>query len=151
MKTALPLAAALLVAGTAHAAGPPRFIAGDPKAAIALGVVVPAGSDLFLASGVQGTEAAGNTEAQTLEVLHKLVALLSSNGYAPTDVVNVKVHLVGDPKLDGRMDFPGMNAAFRKVFPGPDKPSRTTVQVAGLATPGSLVEIDLTAAKPAPR
>ena len=43
-----------------------------------------------------------------------------------------------------------MNTAFKTFFgtaSEPNKPSRVTVQVAGLAAPGSLVEIELTAAK----
>ena len=83
-------------------------------------------------------------------MLGKLGAVLQANGYGFADVVNMKVYLVGDPALGGKMDFAGMNNAFKRVFGAagePNKPSRVTVQVAGLAAPGSLVEIELTAAK----
>lgn len=153
MKTALPLAAAVALAATAaHAAGPPRFVYADPKAFIAQGVIVPAGSETFYVSGIPGTPAAGATEGQTAEVLGKLGAVLKANGYGLADVVNVKVYLVGDPALGGKLDFAGMNTAFKKVFGvdgQPNKPSRVTVQIAGLALAGSLVEIELTAAKAA--
>ena len=110
---------------------------------------MPAGSELFFVSGIPGAASAGNTEAQTTDVLTKLGKVLTDNGYSFADVVNAKVYLVADPAI-GKMDFAGMNAAFKKVFGvegEPNKPSRVTVQVAGLAAPGSLVEIELTAAK----
>jgi enamine deaminase RidA (YjgF/YER057c/UK114 family) len=126
-----------------------RFI-GNPSAVIASGVVVPAGSELFFVSGIPGDPKAGDTQAQTADALTKLGAVLTAAGYSYADVVNAKVYLVGDPKLDGKLDFAGMNAAFKKVFgtaEEPNKPSRVTVQVAGLAAAGSLVEIELVAAK----
>ncbi len=138
---------------TEPAAPPPaiKFIPlADPKFPIAAGAIVPTGSELFFVSGIPGSAATGDTEAQTAEVLTKLGKVLTGAGYAFGDVVNAKVYLVGDPKKDGKMDFAGMNASFAKVFgttDQPHKPSRVTVQVAALAGPGSLVEIELTAAK----
>ena len=111
---------------------------------------MPAGSEIFFVSGIPGSAATGDTEAQTAEVLTKLGKVLTGAGYTFGDVVNAKVYLVGDPKKDGKMDFAGMNASFAKAFgtaDQPHKPSRVTVQVAALAGPGSLVEIELTAAK----
>ena len=49
------------------------------------------------------------------------------------------------PGIDPKVDY-----AFKKVFgtaDQPNRPSRVTVQIAGLALPGALVEIELTAAK----
>ena len=111
---------------------------------------MPAGSDIFFVSGIPGSAASGNTEMQTAEVLTKLGAVLKGQGYDYSDVVNMKVYLVGDPAMGGKMDFAGMNTSFKKVFGAegePNRPSRVTVQVAGLAAPGALVEIELTAAK----
>lgn len=151
MRPALPLAAAALaLAAAASAQAAPRFVYASPQAFIAQGVVVPAGSETFYVSGIPGTPAAGTTEGQTAEVLGKLGAVLKANGFGYADVVNMKVYLVGDPALGGKMDFAGMNTAFKRVFGAegePNKPSRVTVQVAGLALAGSLVEIELTAAK----
>jgi enamine deaminase RidA (YjgF/YER057c/UK114 family) len=150
IRTAFIAAAAFgLAAASAHAA--PTFIP-SPMAAspIGVGAIVPAGSTIFFVSGIPGTASTGNTEAQTKEVLTKLGAVLKAQGYDYKDVVNAKVYLVGDPALGGKMDFAGMNTAFKTVFgtaDEPNKPSRVTVQVAGLAAPGSLVEIELTAAK----
>jgi len=142
-------AAALSLAAAAHAA--PTFIP-SPMAAspIGVGAIVPAGSTIFFVSGIPGTASTGNTEAQTKEVLTKLGAVLKAQGYDYKDVVNAKVYLVGDPALGGKMDCAGMNTAGKTgcgTADEPNKPSRVTVQVAGLAAPGSLVEIELTAAK----
>lgn len=147
-------AAAASLAGAAIAA--PTFVTGPgvaPAAAaaspISAGAIVPAGSTLFFVSGIPGAAAAGNTEAQTKDSLTKLEAVLKANGYTLADVVNAKVYLVADPAT-GKMDFQGMNTAFKTFFSTssePNKPSRVTVQVAGLAGAGSLVEIELVAAK----
>jgi enamine deaminase RidA (YjgF/YER057c/UK114 family) len=141
-------AVALGLVGAAHAA--PTFIP-SPMAAspIGVGAIVPAGSTIFFVSGIPGSATTGDTGAQTTEVLTKLGAVLKAQGFDYKDVVNAKVYLVADPKT-GKMDFMGMNTAFKTFFgtaTEPNKPSRVTVQVAGLAAPGSLVEIELTAAK----
>ena len=63
----------------------------------------------------------------------------------------MRVYLVGDPANGGAMDFKGMMASYNKHFGTPDqpnRPSRTTVQVAALFAPGLLVEIETVAAKP---
>jgi len=143
--------AVLSIAASADAApkAAVKYIGVKPESPIASGAIVPAGSELFFVSGVPGSAAAGNTEAQTTDSLTKLGKVLTDNGYSFADVVNAKVYLVADPAT-GKMDFPGMNSAFKKVFgtaDEPNKPSRVTVQIAALAAPGSLVEIELTAAK----
>jgi enamine deaminase RidA (YjgF/YER057c/UK114 family) len=137
------------LAGSAQAGPPIKYIYAKPDAFIASGVVVPAGSDIFFVSGIP-SNVAGGTEAQTADVLTKLGAVLNGQGYTYADVVNMKVYLVGDPAMGGKMDFAGMNSAFKKVFGAegePNRPSRVTVQVAALAQPGAMVEIELTAAK----
>ncbi len=150
-RTALfaSLAATLGLASAAHAA-PPTFIPSSMAGApIGAGAIVPAGSTIFFVSGIPGDAKAGNTQAQTMDCLTKLGAVLKAQGFDYKDVVNAKVYLVADPAT-GKMDFLGMNTAFKTFFgtaSEPNKPSRVTVQVAGLAAPGSLVEIELTAAK----
>ena len=52
--------------------------------------------------------------------------------------------------MDNKLDFAGMNAAYAKFFGTPDqpnKPARTTVQVAALVAAGALVEIEVQAAR----
>ena len=139
----LPLLVAAVASREAN-----RFVpldrAGPP---ISAGAIVPAGSETFFVSGIPGDAALGGTEAQTQGVLVKVSALLRQQGYALGDIVNVKVYLVGDPALGGRMDFAGMNRAFAKAMGVDHRPSRTTVQVAGLASAGSLIEIEAIAAR----
>jgi enamine deaminase RidA (YjgF/YER057c/UK114 family) len=147
---ALALAACAVLSTGAARAAPIEYVYGRPDAPIASGAIVPAGSDIFFVSGIPGSAASGNTEAQTAEVLTKLGGVLKAHGYDYKDVVNMKVYLVGDPALGGKMDFMGMMTSYKKVFgtaDEPNRPSRVTVQVAGLAAPGALVEIELTAAK----
>ncbi len=163
-RSAIATALALLaLAGSAEAAtksktvekAPPppppavKFIYAKPDAFIASGAIVPAGFETFYVSGIPSA-VAGGTEAQTTDVLQKLGTVLKAEGYGYGDVINMKVYLVGDPAKDGKLDFAGMNSAFKKVFgpaDQPNRPSRVTVQVAGLALPGALVEIELTAVK----
>jgi enamine deaminase RidA (YjgF/YER057c/UK114 family) len=127
-----------------------KYISGpNPASPISAGAIVPAGSELFFVSGIPGDSKAGDTNAQTTDSLTKLAKVLTDNGYALSDVVNAKVYLVADPAT-GKMDFMGMNKAFATFFgtaTEPNKPSRVTVQIAALAGPGSLVEIELVAAK----
>jgi enamine deaminase RidA (YjgF/YER057c/UK114 family) len=61
------------------------------------------------------------------------------------------VFLVAPPGQQ-RMDFAGMMRAYRERFATPqqpNKPARSTMQVAGLVDPGWLVEIEVTAARDA--
>jgi len=51
---------------------------------------------------------------------------------------------------DGTLDFAGMNATYNKYFgtaDQPNKPARTTVQVAALVTAGALLEVEVQAAR----
>jgi len=108
------------------------------------------GADIAYASGIPGVASAGDTKAQTLGVLMKLEAGLKAQGFGLGDIVMMRVFLVGDPAMGGKMDFPGMMGAYSQFFgtpTQPNKPSRTTVQVAGLASPGALVEIEAQAVR----
>ncbi len=92
----------------------------------------------------------GDTKTQTISTLTKIKAALAAHGYTMADVVKLTVFVAGDPAKGGKMDFAGMNEAFKMFFGTPDNPStvaRSTVQVAALAGPSFLVEIEATAAK----
>jgi len=92
----------------------------------------------------------GDTKTQTISVLNKIKAILKQHGYAMGDVIKLTVFVAGDPKLGGKMDFAGMNEGFKQFFGTPENPgtvARSTVQVAALAGPAYLVEIEATAAK----
>ncbi|MGZ3298484.1 MAG: Rid family hydrolase, partial [Asticcacaulis sp.] len=63
----------------------------------------------------------------------------------------MRVYLAGDPANGGKMDFAGMMKSYSRHFGTPDqpnRPTRATVQVAALALPGFLVEIEAVAVKP---
>lgn len=94
----------------------------------------------------------GDTKAQTLSVLAAIQKTLREQGLDMGDIVQMRVYLVGDPALGGKMDFAGMNAAYGQHFgtsSQPNKPVRATVQVAALAVPAALVEIEVTAVRAA--
>jgi enamine deaminase RidA (YjgF/YER057c/UK114 family) len=57
---------------------------------------------------------------------------------------------VGDPSKDNKMDFAGFMAGYTKYFgtkDQPNKPARSALQVAALAAPGVLVEIEVIAVR----
>jgi enamine deaminase RidA (YjgF/YER057c/UK114 family) len=128
---------------------------------IATSVSVPAGAEMVYFSGVlpavanrdapAGTPAAfGDTQTQTTSVLQRLKATLAAENLTFADVVQVRVFLVGDLQLQGRMDFAGLNQAFAAEFgtdAQPNRPARTVVQVVSLPLSGAMVEIDVVAAR----
>lgn len=128
---------------------------------ISLTVSVPAAASLTFVSGTlaevadpsaeKGSiEAYGNTQTQATSILNTIAKRLAAAGLTLADVVKVNVFLVGDPKLGGKMDFDGLNSAYRQFFGSesqPNKPVRTALQVMALPMPGALLEIEATAAK----
>ncbi|HEV2865199.1 MAG TPA: RidA family protein [Allosphingosinicella sp.] len=157
MRHAL-LVAAVLVAGCAAQAQDVRRL-GAPEAPISASVEVPAGSRLVYVSGTvpdvadpaapQGSvQRYGDTVTQTRSVLRKIEAQLRQHGLTLGDVVMMRVFLVAPPGQP-RMDFAAMMTAYREFFGTgvqPNRPARSTMQVAGLVDPGWLVEIEVTAA-----
>ena len=134
------------------------------KFPIARAVEVPAGATLVFHSGTTpspkdpgataGTPAYwGDTKTQALSAFANIKESISSMGLGFGDVVKMTVFLVADPSSgDTHMDFKGFMEAYTQYFGTPEQPnlpSRSTVQVAGLASPGMLVEIEVILAKPA--
>lgn len=131
-----------------------------PPAIILGGVTIPPGAEILMLSGqlaspidpakTDGIEAYGDTKTQTISTFKKIEAALAKQGYAMSDVIKLTVFVVGDPKLGGKMDFAGFNAGYREFFgtaANPNLVARSTVQVAALAGPQFLIEIEATAAK----
>lgn len=159
-KMMLSITAALLAAGASQAAAQNVHV-GAATAAIATSVTVPAGSETIYVSGLTPpalnatapagtTPEYGNTETQCLGVFGRLRDALTSQGYSMGDAVMMRVYLVGDPAMGGKMDFNGMMNSYRKFFGTPEqpnKPARVTMQVSSLAGAGMLCEIELQAAK----
>jgi enamine deaminase RidA (YjgF/YER057c/UK114 family) len=131
-----------------------------PSSFIASTVTVPPGTELIFLSGQLpnvaeasapsgSVEAYGDTETQAESTFAKIKGLLATRGLDMGDVVSMTVYLTAAPGSD-RMDFAGMMRAYNRYFGTPEqpnRPSRSTVQVAGLAAPGFLVEIEVTAAR----
>ena len=62
----------------------------------------------------------------------------------------MRVYMTADPAMDNKLDFAGMNAAYARFFGTPEqpnKPARSTVQVAALVAAGALLEIEVQAAR----
>jgi len=129
---------------------------------IAMAVEVPAGRTQVLVSGMvpavanqdaprSSIASFGDTRTQTKSVLDRIEASLRSIGLGLGDVVRMQVFLVGDPDKGGRLDFEGFMAAYTERYgtqAQPNLPARSVMQVAGLANPGWLVEIEVTAVRP---
>ena len=158
----LGLAAAGLIDAAAAANDVVRHALPGSDFPIAQAIEVPAGRATVYLSGMvpavadetadRNTLAAyGDTRAQTASVLRAIEAALSRLGLKIGDVIKMQVFLVGDPARGGRMDFAGFMEAYREKFGGaaqPNLPVRSVFQVAGLANPGWLVEIEVTAVRP---
>ncbi|GIL41000.1 RidA family protein [Roseiterribacter gracilis] len=162
MRLALCFVAAALAATTAdisaNAADVTRVQGESPIASV---VTVPAGVDTIYLSGTvppvvdqnapKGTVASfGDTETQTVNVLKRIEETLKGQKLTMSDIIAMRVYLVGDPAKDNKMDFAGMMKGYVQFFgtkEQPNKPVRTTVQVAALAASGMLVEIEVVAAR----
>jgi enamine deaminase RidA (YjgF/YER057c/UK114 family) len=164
MIVRISLAALLAFGALTAQADVTRYpLGGGSKFPIARAVEVPAGTTLILHSGMTPDPADpkatagspqywGDTKAQALSVFGKLKQSLESLGVGFGDVVHMTVYLAADPaNKDGRMDFQGFMDAYTQFFGTPQQPNlpaRSAVQVAGLASPGMLVEIEVEIAKP---
>ncbi|MEO7410625.1 MAG: RidA family protein [Sphingomicrobium sp.] len=156
------LAAAGLSAGAGAGLAQAQDIvrSGAAESPIAASVTVPGNARLIYVSGTVpdavnpaaaagSVERFGDTEAQTRSVLGKIDAALKAQGLGMGDVVMMRVFLVAPPGAKA-MDFAGMMRGYKTFFgttAQPLKPSRSTMQVAGLVDPGWLVEIEVTAAR----
>jgi enamine deaminase RidA (YjgF/YER057c/UK114 family) len=155
----LLMIAAGLAMGAPSAAEPPHRVVAT-SAPIATSIGIPAGARIVYVSGTvpdvadgaaaEGSPARfGDTYVQTKSIINKLDSALKEQGMGLGDVVMMRVFLVA-PAGQARMDFAGMMRAYRESFgtaAQPNKPARSTMQVAGLVDPGWLVEIEVTAAK----
>lgn len=162
---AICVAAGSLAAAGAWSAEVVRYpLLNGNKFPIARAVEVPAGTTLVFHSGTTpspkdpaapaGTPAYwGDTKTQALSAFANIRESISAMGLGFGDVVKMTVFLVADPSTgDTHMDFKGFMEAYTQYFgtaEQPNLPSRSTVQVASLASAGMLVEIEVVLAKPA--
>ena len=169
MPRLLPFA---LIAAAATAAAPASAAeivrhTNPPPALILGGVTIPPGAEIVMLSGQLASpidpakpmsptmtmDDFGDTKTQTISIFTKIKAALAKLGYSMSDIVKLTVFVAGDPKLGGKMDFNGFNDGYKMFFGTPENPNlvaRSTVQVAALAGPNFLLEIEATAAKAMP-
>ncbi len=91
----------------------------------------------------------GDTKAQAASVFAKIQKRLQEQGLDMKDVVKMTVFLGPDPE-SGKLDFAGMQSEYLKYFGTagqPNKPARSAFQVAALAAPWALVEIEVIAVR----
>ncbi|MBV8853913.1 MAG: RidA family protein [Sinobacteraceae bacterium] len=163
MRTILMVAAAAAMVSSVQAADIVRYpLGGGSTFPIARAVEIPAGFKLIFHSGFtpqpadpkaqENTPAYwGDTRTQAISALKRLEESLKSMGLGFGDVVKMNVFLVGEPG-SGKMDFKGFMEAYTQFFgtrEQPNLPARSAVQVAALAVPGMLVEIEVVLAKQA--
>jgi enamine deaminase RidA (YjgF/YER057c/UK114 family) len=109
------------------------------------------GDTLYLSGSIdaavmKGTP--GDTKTQTVDVLQQIQQTLAEQHLTLGDVVIMHAYLAGDPNKDGKMDFAGFMAGYTQFFgtkDQPNKPARSAMQVAALAAPGALIEIEVIA------
>ena len=158
MKTIAALAmASVAMAGSAHAQVMVKHIQTE-KSPIATGVWA---GDTFYLSGqladpvtpadtATGTAAVyGDTKVQAASVFAKIQKALQAQGLDMKDVVKLTVFLGPDPTT-GKLDFAGMQSQYVKYFGTPDqpnKPARSAFQVAALAAPWGLLEVETIAVR----
>jgi enamine deaminase RidA (YjgF/YER057c/UK114 family) len=130
---------------------------------ISSAVKVSAGVDTYYLSGALpsvsnkdapkgSVESYGDMETQATSALESLKSTLERLGLTMGDVVKMQVFMVANP--DGKLDFAGLMAGYKKFFATadqPNKPARSAFQVAALVAPGALVEIEVIAAKAHPK
>ena len=160
ISTPLALVAMTIVMVTASPAAAQTVRRIQPATA-AIATAVWAGDTLYVsgqlpnpttpADAAKGIAAVyGDTRAQTESVLRKIETILKEQGLSMGDVVKMTVFLAGDPAKGNTMDFAGMMASYTQFFgtaAQPNKPARSTVQVAALVAAGALVEIEVVAAR----
>jgi enamine deaminase RidA (YjgF/YER057c/UK114 family) len=91
----------------------------------------------------------GDTKTQAASVFAKIQKALQEQGLDMKDVVKMTVFLGPDPKT-GKLDFAGMQSEYVKFFgtkDQPNKPARSAFQVAALAAPWALLEIEVIAVR----
>ena len=160
MKNAVIATLFLLTAGAAGAQDIVRHKIPGSDFPIAQAVTLPPNATIHFISGQvppvvdkaanpDSLAAYGDTKTQTAGVLKKIDEILKSMNLTMGDVVKMQVFLVGDPGKGGRADIKGFMEAYTQYFGGsqPNLPARAVMQVAGLNSPGWLVEIEVVAAK----
>jgi enamine deaminase RidA (YjgF/YER057c/UK114 family) len=151
-RTAVVFAALAISTVSAVAQTPTRIpLPNNSPFPISQGVWV--GNTLYLSGTLDpdfSKSPAKDTKAQTVGALQAIQKALAAQKLTLGDVVMMHVYLAADPAT-GKMDFAGFMGGYTQFFgtkDQPNKPARSAMQVAALAAPGALVEIEVIAVKP---
>jgi enamine deaminase RidA (YjgF/YER057c/UK114 family) len=158
MRAALAIIPFSLWIGAAAAQDIVRHPVPDSDFPISRAVEIPAGAQIVHLSGAVPTRPPassadvttgyGTTQSQTVSVLSSIDATLADLDLSMSDVFRMQVFLVAPPG-EAAMDFEGFMQGYIQFFrDGADLPVRTVVEVAGLAHPDWLVEIEVSAVRP---
>lgn len=126
------------------------------------GVKVPAGKDMYFASGIVAypkdeskpagdRERFGDTYEQSVSALNRINDYLSEEGLSLKDVIAMKVYVAPDPLNDHKPDFQAWFKAYGEFFNNEDNPNkvaRSTIGVYTLVNPDMLIEIEVRAVYP---
>jgi enamine deaminase RidA (YjgF/YER057c/UK114 family) len=149
MLAMLPAAFAIASARgeTIRKANPPTVA--KPVAAYSHVAEVPPGTRLLYLAGQVGNRPDGSlpesVEDQAVQALENIRLILAAEGARPQDIVKLTFYVAAKPASLAKL-----NAKRTEMFAGTAPPPSTWVQVAGLARPEYLVEIEAVAAAPAP-
>jgi len=125
-----------------------------PHASFPISQGVWVGDTLYLSgmmSATIGTPTPGDTKEQTISAIQQIQKALEAQKLTLGDVVMMHAYLAGDPAKGGKMDFAGFMAGYTQFFgtkEQPNVPARSAMQVAALAAPTGLIEIEVIAVSP---
>jgi enamine deaminase RidA (YjgF/YER057c/UK114 family) len=146
----LAIALIFLAAGAGRAQGQVKRLP-LPNSDFPISQGVWVGDTLYL-SGMLDPEMKtdADTKSQTVGAIKTIQNALEAQKLTLGDVVMMHVYLAGDPAKGGKMDFAGFMAGYTQFFgtkDQPNKPARSAMQVAALAAPTALVEIEVIAVR----
>jgi len=124
-----------------------------PNSTFPISQGVWAGDTLYLSGMLDpnlGKGITSDTKTQTVSAIVSIQHALEAQKLTLADVVMMHVYLVGDPAKQGAMDFSGFMEGYTQFFgtkSQPNKPARSAMQVAHLASPNALVEIEVIAVR----
>jgi 2-iminobutanoate/2-iminopropanoate deaminase len=132
----LVLAAAFLFASAAGAQS--RTVVSTTGNSGTLSAAIRVGDMLYLSGQLPGTRESpmdSTIQGQTRQALDKIKGIVEAAGTKMENVVKCTVFLVSGA------DFQGMNQAYREFWPK-EPPTRSTVVVAALVSPGAKLEVE---------
>jgi 2-iminobutanoate/2-iminopropanoate deaminase len=135
MRKVLIACAAALVASTASAQS--RTVVSKTGNLPTLSAAIRVGDMLYISGQLPSLRPPADTSigGQTKSALEKVKAIADSAGTKMENVVKCTVFLVNGA------DYQGMNAAYREFWPT-EPPTRSTVVVAALVSPGAKLEVE---------